>query len=143
MYIYLFKSLLSVSQGIYPGGEFLDHTGILCLVFGGIFILFVVHLSLCTVMLAIQEYLGPSRGPLPLVGAAKSISPAGDQVVAEQDLGVPFTVARQRLATIITEPKDYYPRGLRATQRRWAVERRGSEYRPGVLPFWGSEGGVP
>ena len=115
MYIYLFKSLLSVSQGIYPGGEFLDHTGILCLVFGGIFVLFVVHLSLCTVMLAIQEYLGPSQGPLPLVGVAKSISPAGDRDL--QDLGVPFTVARHRLATIIMELKDYYSRGLRATQR--------------------------
>ena len=117
MYTYLFKPLLSVFQGIYPEVEFLDHTGILCLVFGGIFILFVdIHLSLCTVMLTIQEYLGPSRGPLPLVGVPKSVSPAGDKVVAGQDLGVLFTVARHRLATIIRGLKDYYSQGLRATQ---------------------------
>lgn len=102
MYICLFKSLLSVFQGIYPEVEFWDHTGIGCLVFGGIFILFVdVRLSLCTVMLAIQEYLGRSRGLLPLVGVPKGISPAGGKVVAGQDLGVLFTVSRHRLATII------------------------------------------
>ena len=85
--------------------------------FGGIFILFVdVCLSLCTVMLTIQEYLGPSWGPLPLVGAPKSISPASDKVAAGQDLGVLFTVARHRLATIIRGRKDYYSQGLRATQ---------------------------
>ena len=76
--------------------------GIRCLVFRGIFILFVdIRLSLCTVMLAIQEYLGPSQGLLPLVGVPKGISPAGGKVVAGQDLGVLFTVSRHRLATII------------------------------------------
>lgn len=59
---------------------------------------FVVHLSLCTVMLAIQEYLGPSRGHYHWWERRKAFPPAGDQVVAEQDLWSSFYSCKTQIS---------------------------------------------
>lgn len=137
MYIHLFKSLLSVFQGIYPEVEFWDHTGILCLAFRGIFILFVnVRLSLCTVMLSIQEYLGPSQGLSPLVGVPKGISPVGGKVVAGQDLGVLLTVVRHRLARIIRGLQAGSSQALRANSDHGQWRGDGESTDLGFCLYW-------